>query len=437
MLNGVKRMRRLLKNVFVLPMGEQTDVFQGYLGISQDRIDYVGSDEPGDIHSYEEVIDGKGRLVMPGLINTHGHAAMSLLRGYGDDLPLQVWLQERIWPMEAKFTAEHVKWGTALSILEMLKTGTTTFADMYMFEDEVAEMVEQSGMRASLSRGVIGLGSEQEARDKLADSRRFASAWHGKANGRITAMIAPHAPYTCPPWYIEEILAVAHELDLPMHIHMSETAREVEENESQYGVRPVAHLERLGVFKRHTLVAHSVHVNEEEMDILNQYRVQVAHNPISNLKLASGIAPVPRMLEKGIDVSLATDGPASNNNLDMFEEMRMAALIHKGVTYNPIAIPARTALEMATVNGAKALQLNDVGMLKVGYKADFILLDISGTPYQPPHDLVSHLVYSGSGRDVRDVYVDGQCVVKEGSCMTLDEEKVIYEANRCVNLLLS
>lgn len=429
-------MRTLLKNVYILPMGEQTNVLHGYLGFSQDRIDYVGAEAPAELDSYEKVVDGQGKLVLPGLINTHGHAAMSLLRGYGDDLPLQVWLQERVWPMEAKFTAEHVKWGTALSIIEMLKTGTTTFADMYMFEDEVAEMVEQSGMRASLSRGVIGLASEQEAREKLADSRRFASVWHGKANGRITAMMAPHAPYTCPPWYIEEILATAHELELPIHIHMSETAKEVEENVAQYGARPVAHLEKLGVFKRHTLVAHAVHVNEEEMDILNQYRVQVAHNPISNLKLASGVAPVPRMLEKGIDVSIGTDGPASNNNLDMFEEMRLAALIHKGVTYNPLAVPARAALEMATVNGAKALQLNKVGMLKAGYKADFILMDISGTPYQPPHDLVSHVVYSGSGRDVKEVYVDGQCVVKDGKCTTLDEEKVINEAKRLVKQLL-
>jgi 5-methylthioadenosine/S-adenosylhomocysteine deaminase len=428
-------MKWLLKNVKILKI-DQSMVVNGYLGIDQDRIHYVGADAPDDLQSYEKIVDGRGRLAMPGLINTHGHAAMSLLRGYGDDLPLQVWLQERIWPLEAKFTAEHVKWGTALSIVEMLKTGTTTFADMYMFEDEVAEMVALSGMRASLTRGVIGLGSEQEAVDKLADARQFASSWHGKANGRITAMMAPHAPYTCPPWYIEKILGVAEELDLPIHIHMSETLREVEENAVQYGDRPVKHLEKLGVFSRHTLVAHSVHVNEEEMDILRHYGVQVSHNPGSNLKLASGVAPIPRMLEKGIDVSLGTDGPASNNNLDMFDEIRLAALIHKGVSQDPLAIPAKTALELATVNGAKALKLSDVGLLKAGYKADFILVSVDGPHFQPQHDFASHLVYSASGRDVNDVYVDGQCLVTDGKCLTLDEEKVTFEANRVIKEIL-
>jgi 5-methylthioadenosine/S-adenosylhomocysteine deaminase len=421
----------LLKNVKLLTMDQQT-VFSGYLGVDQDRIEYVGAEPPQHMPSYQKIVDGKGKLIMPGLVNTHGHAAMSLLRGYGDDLPLQVWLQERIWPMEAKFTAEHVKWGTALSLVEMLKTGTTAFADMYMFEDEVAEMVSLSGIRASLSRGVIGLGSDQEALDKLADSRRFASSWHGEANGRVTVMMAPHAPYTCPPWYIEKILGVAEELDLPIHIHMSETLREVEENAARYGDRPVKHLEKLGVFSRHTLVAHSVHVNDEEMDILRQHRVQVSHNPGSNLKLASGIAPVPKMIEKGIDVSLGTDGPASNNNLDMFDEIQLVALIHKGVSNDPLAIPARTALEMATVNGAKALNIMDAGMLKVGHKADFILISVDGPHFQPQHDLMSHLVYSASGRDVNDVYVDGECLVKEGKCLTLDEEKIQFEVSRIV-----
>lgn len=429
-------MKWLLKNVKIVPMNGDVAPFDGWIGVEKDRFVYIGKVAPNDLDSYDRIIDGQGKLAMPGLINTHGHAAMSLLRGYGDDLPLQTWLEEKMWPNEAKFTADQVRWGTSLAILEMIKTGTTTFADMYDYMDTVAEVVSSSGIRASLTRGVIGLCPEDEAKRKLLEARAFAKTWNGQADGRITTMMAPHSAYTCPPWYIEQIVEAAHELDLPIHIHLSETAREVADNVKQYGERPVKHLEKLGVFARPTLVAHAVHVTEEEMDILKQYDVHVSHNPGSNLKLASGVAPIVTMLEKGIGVSLGTDSAASNNNVDLFKEMRLAALIHKGVTGNPLAITARTALALATTGGAAALRLANVGVIGVGFKADMILVDLHAPHFYPRHDLLSHLVYAASGEDVSDVCVNGQWIVESRSCLTLDEERIKYEADRSIGEIL-
>jgi 5-methylthioadenosine/S-adenosylhomocysteine deaminase len=403
-------------------------VLKGSMTIREGRIESIGQEEITPLEG-DEIVDGSGKLFMPGLVNTHGHAAMSLLRGLKDDVNLQVWLQQYMWPMEAKFTAEDVRAGTMLSILEMLKGGTTTFMDMYDHMDEVARAVEETGIRACLTRGVIGLCPEAEQRAKLADAVRFAKAWHGKADGRITAAMAPHAAYTCPPAFIEKFVEAAHELDLPIHTHMSETAREVEDNVRDYGARPVEHLRKLGVFTRPTLVAHGVHLTEEEIEILAEDGVGVSHNPGSNLKLASGIAPVIRLTERGVRVSLGTDGAASNNNLDMFEEMRLASLLHKGVSQDPTAVPAWQALRMGTIEGARSLWLSDVGMLQPGMKADFIALDITRAHFQPETDLASHVIYSASAGDVTDVWVDGRRLVKDRECLTLDEERVVFVAN--------
>jgi 5-methylthioadenosine/S-adenosylhomocysteine deaminase len=355
---------------------------------------------------------------------------MSLLRGFGDDLALQVWLQEKMWPMEAKFTADDVFWGTSLSVLEMLKGGTTTFVDMYDHMDQVAKVVQDSGMRGVLTRGVIGLCPPEVQKQKLDEAIAFAKDWHGQAEGRITTMISPHAPYTCPPDFIEKFVQAAHDLNLPIHTHMSETAAEVQQNVNDYGQRPVAHLEKLGVFSRPTLVAHAVHLTDEEIEILAKHDVAVSHNPGSNLKLASGVARVPELLKAGVTVSLGTDGPASNNNLDMFEEMRLAALIHKGVSGDPTAIPAAEALRMGTEYGARSAFLDNVGRLAVGMKADMIALDTDQAHFLPRTDYISHSIYSASAKDVEHVWVDGKQVVKHGSCLTLDEERIRREAQR-------
>lgn len=425
-----------IKNGTFIAMTQSAPHINGHMVVEGTQITYIGEESPAPSETFDEVIDGRRKLYMPGLVNTHGHAAMSLLRGFADDLALQVWLEEKMWPSEAKFTANDVRWGTLLSIAEMVKGGTTCFVDMYDHMDEVAQAVEQSGIRACLTRGMIGHCPPDTAKAKIAEATSFARSWHGKAGGRITVMMSPHSSYTCPPAFIEEVVRVAHDLDLPIHTHMSETLKEVLENERQYGARPVAHLEKLGVFSRPCLLAHAVHLTDEEIEALQRHSVHVSHNPGSNLKLASGIARVPELLQAGVLVSLGTDSAASNNNLDMFEEMRLAALIHKGVSGDPTAVPATDALRMGTLNGAKSIWLHDVGALQAGMKADFIAIDAEQPHLQPKSDYISHIVYSASAKDVVDVCIDGRWIVKNGECLTLDEEKIMFEANQCYRKLL-
>nr|WP_235561063.1 amidohydrolase [Bacillus sp. FJAT-28004] len=418
-------------------MDDENPSFTGHMIVTDDRITYIGTAVPDQLSDTVQKIDGSKLAFMPGLINTHGHAAMSLLRGYSDDQNLQVWLEQKMWPMEGKYVDQDTRAGSALAIVEMLKSGTTAFVDMYDRMDQVAQMVEQSGIRGVLTRGVIGLCPPEVQEAKLAEAIAFARDWNGKADGRITTMISPHAPYTCPPAYIERFVQAAHDYDLPLHTHMSETIAEVEQNVRDYGLRPVEHLDRLGFFSRPALVAHAVHLNDAEIELLAAKGVAVSHNPVSNLKLASGIARVPDLIRAGVTVSLGTDSVASNNNLDLFEEIRFAALLHKGVSGDPTAIPALEALKLGTVNGAKSIwQENNLGSLKVGMKADFIAIDIEQPHFYPKTDMISHLVYSGSGRDVRHVWIDGRQVLKNGECTWLDEEKIRYEAQASFDRLL-
>ncbi|ARK29255.1 amidohydrolase family protein [Halalkalibacter krulwichiae] len=423
--------KKIIVNGTIITMDRSNTLIKnGAVAFEDGKITYIG-EELNDLSIYDEVIDVKGDYVIPGLVNTHGHASMSLLRGYADDLPLKQWLEEKMWPVEATYTKDHAKWGTYLSIIEMLRTGTTTFVDMYDNMDEVAMAVDHSGMRARLCRGMIGFGSEELRQSKLEEASNFVKNWNNQADGRITTMMSPHSPYTCGPDFIKKIVDKAAELDSPIHIHMSETRAEVELNVKEYGERPVKHLENLGMFEQPTLVAHAVHVEDWEMDILAKYDVKVSNNIISNLKLASGIAPVPEMLSKGITVSLGTDSSASNNNLDLFEELKQVALLYKGVHNDATLIPAEKALRLATNHGAEAIWLeNQIGSLEVGKQADIVVINTKQAFYQPAHEPVSHLVYSGSGRDVKDVYVQGKQVIKNGECLTVDEERVIFEVNR-------
>ncbi|MBT2636427.1 amidohydrolase [Bacillus sp. ISL-39] len=407
----------------------------GAIAVEGEKIIYVGI-TPDDFNSYEEKVDLKGNTLLPGLVNTHGHTPMSLLRGYADDLHLQTWLEDKIWPLEAKYTPEHARWGAKLSILEMIRTGTTTFVDMYDNMDEVAMAVEEAGIRGVLCRGVIGFGSEELRQSKLKEAADFAKSWNNGANGRIATMLSPHSPYTCSPEYISQIIDKSAELNVPLHTHMSETKFEVDKNIEEYGATPVRHLEKLGFFERPSLVAHAVHVNDEDIQILAEKDVKVSHNVISNLKLGSGIAPIGKMLEKGVTVSLGTDSAASNNNLDLFEELKAVATIHKGFAQDATVITAQEALRMATIHGAESLWLNDrIGSLEAGKDADFIVVNSNQSFFYPKHNPVSHLVYSGSGRDVKDVYVQGKQILANGHFTTIDEEKVLYEANRMSKLL--
>ncbi|SCM80092.1 5-methylthioadenosine/S-adenosylhomocysteine deaminase [uncultured Sporomusa sp.] len=379
--------------------------------------------------SAEQVIDCRDKLIIPGFVNTHTHAAMTLFRSYADDMMLMDWLQKKIWPAEENLTAEDVYWGTQLAIAEMLKSGTTCFADMYFFMPEVARAVAESGIRAVLARGMAGIAPT--ANQALAESENFYKEWHNAANGRITVMLGPHAPYTCPPDFIKKVTALATKLGAQIHIHLSETAGEVADCQKQYGKSPIALMNELGIFDHGALAAHCVHLSPEDIAIMKEKQVRVAHNPGSNMKLASGVAPVPDLLAAGICVSLGTDGAASNNNSDMLEELRLAALLHKVHRLDPLAIPAKTAVDMATVQGAAALGLETItGKLATSYKADITIFDRQEPHWHPRHDSLSLLTYAASSRDVHTVIVDGNILLDNRRLTTIDEERLLAETDR-------
>lgn len=415
----------LIRNGMVLADGSAR---RADVAVAGDRIVAVGEVEADG--QWERVIDADNFAVMPGFVNTHGHAAMTLLRGIGDDLPLMQWLEREMWPREARLNEDDVYWGTKLAIGEMLKGGTTTFSDMYFHMDGAARAVEESGIRAVLSRGLV-VTSEAEGKEKLAESRAFVQKWHGAAGGRISTMLGPHASYTCPPECLRQIAALSDELAVPVQIHLCETEAEVKNSLNEHGMTPVALVAATGLFNRPVLAAHCVHLSEEDIDILAGNSVRIAHNPGSNLKLGSGIAPVPRFLERGLIVGLGTDGAASNNNLDMMEEMRLCALIHKGLQREPTLIPAATALAMATEMGAKALFLSELGQIAPGYKADLLLINLDKLHLTPRTNILSHLVYAAQPGDISLVMADGVVVVEEGMLVNMDEKEIMAEASRC------
>ncbi|MBZ4687137.1 MAG: 5-methylthioadenosine/S-adenosylhomocysteine deaminase [Clostridia bacterium] len=430
----------LIKNCLIVPMTQSPEnsgdyFFKGEIAIEGCKIREVGERISLESWKPDKIIDAEGMIALPGFINCHTHAAMTLLRSYADDLPLMQWLQEKIWPLESKLQAEDVYWGTMLCILEMIKSGTTTFADMYFFMDEVAQAVEESGIRASLSRGLIAFNNGEKS---LEEACKFVEKWHGKAEGRITTMLGPHAPYTCPPDFLKKVVKSAEKLDVGIHIHVAETLQEIEEIRKNYGKTPVEYLDELGVFELPALAAHCVHLNNKDIEILSRKSVGVVHNPESNMKLASGIAPIPQLLKSGVTVALGTDGASSNNNLDMMEEMRSAALLHKVNSQDPTVLKSYEALSMATRNGAKVLGMEDeVGQLKAGMKADIILLDFNKPHLKPLHDINAHMVYSASSADVDTVIVNGKILMEKRKILTIDEERIYSEVEKSVKRLTS
>jgi 5-methylthioadenosine/S-adenosylhomocysteine deaminase len=425
----------LLDNIGVIPMSaDKAYIENAYLIIEGQYIKEIGkgSAPAGD---YDQVIDGRDRVVLPGFINTHTHAAMTLLRGYADDMPLMDWLENKIWPLEAKLTADDVYWGTMLAISEMIRSGSVCFADMYFFMDAAARAVEKSGIRAVLSRGMVGVGPENEI--AFAESREMVDKWHNACNGRITCRLGPHAPYTCPPDYLQRVMKLSDELGVGLHIHIAETRGEFEDIQRIYGNTPVVHLDNLGLFERPVLGAHCVHLTDEDIEILAAKQVGVAHNPESNMKLASGIAPIQQMLDAGIRVALGTDGASSNNNLDMLEEMRSASYLQKVHLMNPTAIPAYQAMQMATINGAIALGLgNETGQLKPGYKADMIIMSFKQPHMLPAYDPIANIVYAAQASDVETVIVDGNILMQDRIIKAFDEKEVLAKARETAQRLV-
>lgn len=419
-------MKLILKDATVLLPGGA--VKEADIAIENGRIAAIGAVDAAAWQD-ADTRDCKGKFAMPGLVNAHTHAAMTLLRSYADDMNLMDWLEKRIWPIEAQMSHGDIYWGTQLAIAEMLKSGTTAFADMYGDMDIVAQVVAETGARASLARGMIGVAPN--GRQALAENKALYAEYHGAADGRITVMFGPHAPYTCPPDFLKDVVAEAQKVGADIHIHLSETVGEVETCRKTYGKSPIGLMEEIGVFECGVLAAHCVHISAGDIGILKRRNVRIAHNPGSNMKLASGVAPVPEMLESGLCVALGTDGASSNNNLDMFEEMHLAALLHKVDTLDPLVVPALTAVQMATENGARALGIEAaVGTLEVGKRADIALLDMQRLNWCPRHDLVSLLAYATNASQVDTVLVDGKVLLDGGKLTTIDEERVRFEAQK-------
>ncbi len=420
----------LIKNVELLhtPNG---DLY--YIAVEDNKITYVGKDMPENMQD-AEIVDGKGKLATAGMVNTHGHVSMTLLRSYADDMELMDWLQNKIWPIEDKMNAQDIYWGAMLGIAEMLKGGTTCFADMYAFMEDVARACAETGIRANLCRGLIGVAPDKDV--KLAENNVLAANWQGYDNGRIRISYGPHAPYTCPVDYLEKVIKAAADHEAEIQMHLCETKFEVDSCMKEHGLTPIQLMDKLGMFDLGTIAAHCVHLTDNDMEIMATKKVRVAHNPQSNLKLASGIAPVAKMLEKGICVGIGTDGASSNNNLDMLEECRAAAMLHKATNFDPLAVPAQKAWEMATVDGAKTLGFDNLGLLEAGQLADIVLWDMHKPYWYPRNNKLSLLVYAASANDADTVIVAGKKVVAGGKLLTFDEEKIYAQASACMEKLL-
>lgn len=369
-------------------------------------------------------IDGRGMVLMPGLINAHAHAAMVLFRGAAEDVTVEVWFNDIIWPMESQITADDVYWATLLAAAEMIESGVTTVADHYLDADRVAEAIAASGLRAHLAWTMFG----QDASTELERSARFAADWNGAADGRIRVWLGPHSPYICPPEFLSEVAAEAGRLGLGSHIHVAETAQQVELCRQEHGVSPFRLLEQVGLMEHPLLCAHAAHPDDEDLGRLAVYGAGVAHCPKTFLKLAAGIAPIVQMLECGISVGLGSDGAASNNTLDIFEQMRLAAMLQKHERRNSEALPVPAALEMATVGGARVLrQEHELGRVAEGCLADLILIRLDGAHIQPVHDVLAALVYAVRASDVDTVIVDGRLLMEGRRLLTIDKAEVVRE----------
>ena len=423
----------LFHNVRVVPMTAQADEPQSWVGsvaVAEGRIAaLLTSEEAADeylrLHPDCRVVDGRGKLLMPGLINTHCHAGMTLQRNSADDIPLMAWLNDRIWPFEQRQTADDVALATRLGVAELLLGGVTSVVEMYFESDLTVEVFEEMGMRALVGTNCFEATIDSafetllKARERCADSPL------------VQVAIAPHAPYTVSPEGLERCRKFAEEENLPLMIHLAETEDELRQVEERYGMRPVALLDKVGLLTPRTIAAHCVHLTDEEIALLAERGVVVAHCAQCNMKISSGTAPVARMLQAGVTVTLATDGPASNNDLDLWEELRAAAFQQKLSTRNPLSLPAYEVLRMATVEGARAMGLaGELGIIKEGALADVILLDLQKPHLQPLGDVVSTLVYSAKASDVEMVVVGGRVVVENRRVVGLDMTALLEEANR-------
>lgn len=424
-------MNTLIKNAWIITCNESFDVLKNhYIVIENGKFKSITENMPeGEF----DIVDAGGGIVMPGLVNAHTHSPMTFLRGYADGYPLEVWLNEHIFPKEALLTAEDVYWSSLVGIMEMLSSGTTLFSDMYDFCDAIADAVDESGIKALLSRGTTYFDPTVPF-DKHKGTIESVELLNRK-NDRISVAFAPHAVYTTTPEFIEHFAKLAYDNKALLHIHLSETVTENENCIKTYGKTPAKLISDAGAFNTKVLAAHCVHLTEEDISILKNGGATVAHNPSSNLKLGSGCADITSLKQAGVDISIGTDGTSSNNSLNMLKEMHLAALLTCGVKMNPLAVNIEDALRWAT--NAKALGFNDTGVIEEGKKADFIILSTDEPNMVPCHNPASNVVYSANAANVKYVFVNGKLLYKNGEYLTLDKEKIYYCFGKTINRIFN
>ncbi|HEY0659019.1 MAG TPA: amidohydrolase [Pyrinomonadaceae bacterium] len=423
----------IVQNGTVVTMDAQRRVIEnGAVAVSKSEIVAVGSSaEIAQKYSSKQIVNARGKVVIPGLINAHTHIPMTLFRGIADDLDLQEWLTKYIFPAEAKnVTEDFVRVGTRLGLAEMIRGGTTTYCDMYYFEDAIADETFKAGVRGVLGETIIRfpVADNKTPEEALVYTERFINKW--KNNALIVPALAPHAAYTLTTEHLNAVKKLADKLNATIVIHVAETQTEVDDISKQYGARPIEYLEKIGFLNNRTIAAHVVFANESELDIFKKKQVGIAHNPQSNMKLASGVAPVPMMLAKDMRLGLGTDGAASNNDLSMWEEMDTSAKLHKLFSKDPKVVSAEQAFMMATIGGARALHLEDkIGSIETGKRADIVIVDFDNVHQTPMYNVYSHLVYATKASDVRHVIINGKIVMRDRNLLTLNENVIKKDAN--------
>jgi len=420
-------MKTLIKNGYLITVDASDTCGEGCVLVENDTIAYAGPEENAPQVKADRVIDAKGGIIMPGFVNTHTHVPMTMMRGYADDLSLMDWLQNHIWPAEAKLTEEAVYWSSMLAMCEFAAAGVTCFSDMYNFNAQIAKAARDAGLRALIAAAVLDIDGGGDAR--LKNTEEFFDLV--KDERRITAVIGPHAEYTVSPGMFGKVRDFAAKHGARIHVHISETQQEQADCLARHGKTPIGLLQSLGVLEVPVMAAHCVYVSDDDMDIMAKHGVSVMSCPGSNLKLGSGVPRVAEMIKRGVNVSCATDGAASNNNLSMMEEMTLTALLQKGVCKDPSLIPAKTAVRIATANGAAALGMSHLtGSLEAGKQADLIVIRTDGVRWCPRANLLNHLVYSGSDSDVALTMVDGDIVYQDGRIMFGDVEEIKAKASQ-------
>ncbi len=422
----------LIKDAVII----SNEIKKGSLLIQDDKIEEI-SDKIG-ITDADEVINADGKVLIPGLVNTHTHLSMTLMRGLADDIPLDDWLNNHIWPVEAELNGEYCYAGALLACAEMIKSGTTCFNDMYFFMDHVARAADEAGLRGILSHGMIDFGNEDKRNQEFKESIRIIKKCHNTAEGRIKVAFGPHSPYTCSQKLLEKVKIESAKYGVGIHIHVSETQKEVSDVLKAHGKRPFEYLDDIGFLGNEITAAHAVWLSDSEIDIIKQRDVKISHNPSSNMKLSSGVSPVAELLRKGVCVSMGTDGSASNNNMDLLEEIKIGALLQKVTTMDPTVLTAEKVFKMVTIDGAKSLGLEkQIGSIEVDKKADLALVDMRTPQLTPFRNPISHLVYSANGGNVDTVICNGEVLMKDRNLLRLDEAMVLEIAQNASEELLS